>query len=138
MILFNGAIPHTHIKKGMIKFKALPQSFLLQYQKRPSRMVKSCVQRGWLPEMPCSVSLKLALWESCFLLRTPRCEDGYPYPRIGEQSCYWQAQLRQGRGSGSAIGGSSSCLNCQSLFRIKAVINTATIQCATHSFCSSM
>lgn len=88
--------------------------------------------------MPCLYSAKLFVWESGCLLKTLRCEDWYPYPLIGEQTCHRQAQLWQRQGTDSAIGGSSSCLNRQSLFRIKAAINRAAIHPASHAACSQM
>lgn len=126
-------------KRGMIKFKASPLNFLLQHENVPEVGLNNASrERGWLPEMPCLDSAKLAIWESGCLLRTLKCEDGYPYPLIGEQTCHWQAQLWQRQGTDSAIGGSSSCLNCQSLFRIKAVIDTATIHPAPLAVCQWM
>lgn len=132
----HGAIPHIHTQKRYDKVQSIAPEFPAPAPKTSLKNGSIVYpERGWLPEMPCLDSVKLALWESGRLLKTLRCEDGYPYPLIGEQTCHWQAQLRQRQGTDSASGGSSSCLNGQSLLRIKAVINTATIHTAPHAFC---
>lgn len=75
--------------------------------------------RGCLPGLFCLHSAELSIWASSGLLKTLRCEDWYPYPMIREQTCHRATHQWERQGTDSAIGGSISCPNCQSLFRIK-------------------